>query len=125
MAALQRQLQLSIELDRMLAAIRAGLDPELAAAETRRMQADLASASATVSGWERSNQTGTALTADQVRAAITESGDLVGLLRIASRTDRAQLYRALGVQLEYEKEAATGVERVHVRSLLSSSGGRI
>ena len=43
-----RQRRLNTELDRTLTAIRAGMDRQLAAAETRKIQAELAAANDTV-----------------------------------------------------------------------------
>src|SRR2546430_10976024 len=48
--------QLETELDRMLAAIRAGMDPALAASETRKIQADLTTTGAAIEQWERSHE---------------------------------------------------------------------
>ena len=123
--ARRRQQQLEVELDRMLAAIRAGMDPVLATGETRKIQAELTARTATVERWERSHAQPAALTAATVAAALTEAGGLVGLLQRAERDERAALYRALGLSLRYEKEAATGLERVHARLQLTRSGGRI
>jgi len=50
---------------------------------------------------------------------------MVELLQRADRAERTALYQALGLSLRYEKEAATGVERVHARLQLKRSGGRI
>ena len=38
-----------------------------------------------------------------VRAVLTETSCLVQILTAADRTDRATLYRALGLRLQYEK----------------------
>lgn len=123
--ARRRSRELHVELDRMLAAIRAGMDPELAAGETKKIQGEIAAAAALITRWEQSTEGVAPLTETQVRAALLEAEGLIGLLDRADRADRADLYRALGLTLRYNKEAATGVERIHVRSQLSSSGGRI
>lgn len=123
--ARRRQRQLNVELDRILAAIRAGMDPALAATETRKIQSDLAGAASVIELWERSNERPIRLTEDDVRAVLAQTGSMVDLLRRADRAERAALYRALGLNLRYEKEAATGVERVHARLQLKRSGGRI
>ncbi len=109
----------------MLAAIRAGMDPALAAAQTRAIQAELAAADATIQSWESSEKAPAALTRNQVRAALTEARGLIGLLAAAGRQDRQALYRALRLNLRYHKEAPTGLERVQARLELRSSGGRI
>jgi hypothetical protein len=41
------------------------------------------------------------------------------LLRDAPRVERAELYRAIGLRLRYEKQAATGAERI--RTLAAKS----
>ena len=122
--ARRQQRQLRTELDRMLAAIRAGMDPELAATETRKIQADIASAQAIVDRWERSAERPRPLTEADVRSALTDAGGLVGLLAAADRTERTALYRALGIRLTYEKQT-TGQEVIRARLQLSGGGGRI
>lgn len=57
--------------------------------------------------------------------ALVEAGGLIQLLDTAGRTERAEMYSALGLTLRYEKTAATGQERVHARLQLKRSGGRI
>lgn len=122
--ARRQQHQLKIELDRMLAAIRTGMDPDLATAETRRIQAEIAGADAVVERWERSTDRPRPLSEADVRGAIVDPGGLVGLLDSADRTERAALYTALGLRLTYEKQT-TGQELVHARLLLSGGGGGI
>lgn len=123
--ARRQQKRLQQELDRLVAAIRAGMDPTLAAPETRRIQAEITNAALAVSEWERSNRRPGGLTEAQIRAALTEAGGLIRLLQRANRVDRAALYRALRLSLRYEKEAATGQEKIHARLQLTRSGGRI
>lgn len=123
--ARRREQQLNTELDRMLAAIRAGMDPQLAASETRKIQAEIATVTDLIHTWESSGDRSRPLTRQHVLDALGAAGDLVRLLGSADRVDRAELYRTLGLRLKYEKEAATGRELVHVRSQLRSSGGRI
>lgn len=121
--ARRQQRRLRTELDRMLAAIRAGMDPELAARETRKIQADIATAEATIERWERSTDRARPLTEDDVRLMITEAGGLVGLLAVGDRTERTALYRALGIRLTYEKQT-TGHELIRARLQPSGGGGR-
>lgn len=123
--ARRRQQKLSKELDRLLAAIRAGMDPELAVPETKKIQAELAQLAAVIENSAGSTDRPAPLTETEVRAALTEAGGLIRLLDTAGRTDRAEMYRALGLSLRYEKTAATGQERVHARLQLKRSGGRI
>ena len=117
--------RLEVELDRLVAAIRAGMDPTLAAGATRQVQAEMHKAESIMAEWEGSQARVAPLDDRQIRAAIAEAGGLVGLLADADRADRAALYQALCIQLRYEKERPTGRELVHVRSTLRSGGGRI
>jgi len=116
---------LETELERLLAAIRAGMDPILAAGATRKIQAELRSAECLVEEWERSQGRTLPLGEAKVRAALAETSGLVRLLAEADRADRTDLYQALGIQLRYEREGSTGRERVHAQSTLRSGGGRI
>ncbi|MGD0982190.1 MAG: recombinase family protein [Acidimicrobiales bacterium] len=70
----QRQ-RLQTELDRLLAAIRAGMDPMLAAGVTRKVQAELRSAECVVEEWERSQGRTLPLDEAHVRAALAETRD--------------------------------------------------
>lgn len=117
--------RLHLELDRVLAAIRAGMAPVLATAQTREIQAEIAAATTVVERWEQSQQRSAPLSEQDVRRALAHAGGPLDVLTGADRTDRAALYRALGISLRYEKDTATGLERVHARSQLTCSGGRI
>jgi hypothetical protein len=94
----------------MLAAIRAGMDPELAASQTPKIQADIAAAESVIGKWERSHTRQRPLSESEVREALTQAGGLVLMLANADRAERAALYRALGLTLRYEKQAPTGQE---------------
>ena len=122
--ARRQQQQLRLELDRVLAAIRAGMDPALATIETRKIQADIATADAIIERWERSTDRPRPLTDADVRQALTSAGGLVGLLAGADRTERTALYQALGIRLTFEKQT-TGQDLVHARLQLSGGGGGI
>lgn len=123
--ARRRRERLEIELDRMLAAIRAGMDPELAASQTRKIQADIAAAESVIGKWERSHTRQRPLSESEVREALTQAGGLVFMLANADRAERAALYRALGLTLRYEKQAPTGQEHIHARLELCRGGGGI
>lgn len=87
--------QLEIELDRVIAAIRAGMDPVLATGQTRQIQAVITRPQrASISGNDHAvgppNSPKT--TCENPRAA----NGLVGLLAKTARPDRAELYQALG-----------------------------
>ncbi len=77
--------ELPVELDRVLAAIRAGMDPELATATTKQIQRDLASGQSTVAAWEHEHHRPEALTSDDIARALDHAGDLAGLLAEAER----------------------------------------
>ena len=121
----QRERRLEVELERVLAALRAGMDPALAAGQTRKIQADIVATRSVIDEWEKSRERPTALAEADVRAALTEAGGLITLLWEADRTERASLYGALGLSLRYEKEAPTGREVVRARLELSRGGGWI
>jgi site-specific DNA recombinase len=116
---------LRAELDHVLAAVRAGMDPALAATETRKIQGDIARADSIVGRWERNTDRPAPLSETDVRAALASAGGLVGLLASADRTERVAVYRAIGIQLRYEKDAPTGHDQVIVRLELSGGGGGI
>src|SRR5579875_3830099 len=68
----------------------AGMDPQLAAGETRKVQADLALEAARIAQWERGAQRAKPLTEPQVREAIGVARGLVGLLDRSDRADRTE-----------------------------------
>jgi hypothetical protein len=103
--ARRRQRQLETELDRVLAAIRAGMDPVLAAGDTRKIQAEMSVVAATIAGWESSQERARPLTENEVRQAIGGAGQLVPMLASADRVDRSDLYRALGLHVRYTKRS--------------------
>ena len=88
----------------MLAAIRAGMDPALAAGQTRKIQAEIADARSTIHEWERTHITTAPLSECEVRDVLTATGGLVAVLAGADRTERAALYGALGLTLRYENK---------------------
>jgi site-specific DNA recombinase len=116
--------RLGVELDRVLAAIRAGMDPALGAGETRRIQHQQAVAAETIDLWSDSRPP-RPLTHAEVRDALTTAEGIVGLLADADRADRADLYRALGLCLEYVRGDTRKDERVRAKLQLRSGGGGI
>ena len=112
---------LPVELDRVLAAIRAGMDANLAAATTKQIQLDLASAESTVIAWEQQHRTVRSLSASDVAAALDHAGDLAKILKDAEREARARLYRTRGLELLLDPVG----NRVEARLQLSGGGGRI
>jgi site-specific DNA recombinase len=116
--------RLRVELDRILAAIRAGMDPAIAAAETREIQAAVAALDATIEHRSASDYSPRPLTKSDIRDVLTMAGGLAALLESSERPERAAVYRALGLALTYEKQT-TGQELVRARLQLSGGGGRI
>ena len=123
--ARHREHRLGAELERVLAALRAGMDPALAASQTRKIQADIATARSTVERWQCSLERPTPLQGDEVRSVLAEAQGVVSLLAAAERSERATLYRTLGLSLRYERKAPTGQELVHARLELCGGGGGI
>ena len=121
--ARHQESRLAVELNRVIAAIRAGMDPVLAAGQTREIQAGIATAKSVVERWERSHERVVPLSEADVRTVLSDADDLVQLLRTADRIGRAGLYQSFGISLKYEREAATGRELVRVRSQLCRGGG--
>jgi len=111
------------ELDRVLAAIRAGMDPDLAVITTKQIQRDLAAAEATVAAWEHQHDTPQTLTAQEIREALDHAGDLAAMLSEAERETRAQLYQALDLELHVNPVGDS--PSLDVRLQLCGGGGRI
>lgn len=120
-AARQALCDLPVELDRVLAATRAGMDASLAAATTKQIQLDLAAAESAIVAWEQQHRTVRSLTAADVGAALDHAGDLAALLSTAERDSRARLYRTLGLELLLDPVG----NRVEARLQLRGGGGRI
>lgn len=117
--------RLQAELDRIITAIRAGMDAKLAVSQTRELQTRIETAASTIERWERSAERAPNLTESQVRDVLAESADLVGLLHSGDRVERGRVYQSLNLNLRYEKEATTGRELVRAQSQLCGGGGRI
>jgi hypothetical protein len=83
--------ELPVELDRVLAAIRAGMDPDVAVLTTKQIQRDLAGAEATITSWEHQHDAPAPLTADQISEALDHAGHLAAMLSEAERETRARL----------------------------------
>jgi hypothetical protein len=85
--------ELSVELDRVLAAIRAGMDPDLATTTTNQIQREFAAVQATITTWEHEHAQ--PLSTEDIHQALEDAGDLAGLLAEAERKMKARLYRTL------------------------------
>ncbi len=111
------------ELDRVLSAIRAGMDPNLAVTTTKQIQRDLAVADAVVSAWEQNHDTPSPLTADEISEALDHAGNLTAILSEAERETRARLHQALDLELNLDPVGEPPT--LDVRLQLCSGGGRI
>ena len=115
--------ELPVELDRVLAAIRAGMDPDLATSTTKQIQRELAAAQAAITTWEHEHQHAQPLSAEDIHQAIEHAGDLAGLLAEAERETRARLYRTLDLVLNLDPVGDPPT--LDVRLQLCGGGGRI
>ena len=66
------------------------MDANLAAATTKQIQLDLATAESTVIPWQQPHRTVRSLSADDVAAALDHAGDLAEILKDAERDSRAR-----------------------------------
>ena len=114
---------LPVELDRVLTAIRAGMDPDLATATTKQIQRDLAAAHATIAAWDADHHRPQPLTAGDVTTALAHAGDLAALLTEAERETRTRLYRTLDLVLNLDPVGDPPT--LDVRLQLCGGGGRI
>ena len=107
----------------MLAAIRAGMNPALAAATTKQIQRELTGAEDTIAAWKAGTKPVAPLTAADIHTALDHAGDLAGLLHEAERETRARLYQAL--ELELLLDPVGEPPTLDVRLQLCGGGGRI
>ncbi len=115
--------ELPVELDRVLAAIRAGMDPELATTTTRQIQRELAAARAIITTWGHEHQHAQPLSTEDIHRALEHAGDLAGLLAEAERETRARLYRTLDLVLNLDPVGDPPT--LDVRLQPCGGGGRI
>lgn len=115
--------ELPVELDRVLAAIRAGMDPDLATSTTKHIQRELAAGRATITTWEHEHQHAEPLSAEDIHQALEHAGDLAGLLAETERETRARLYRTLDLVLKLDPVGDPPT--LDVRLQLCGGGGRI
>ena len=115
--------ELPVELDRVLAAIRAGMDPALATATTKQIQQGLVAAEITITAWNHGQTPAPPLRRQDVIAALDHAGSLTSLLRTAEREPRARLYRTLGLTLHLDPIGEPPTIKAQVQ--LCGGGGRI
>jgi hypothetical protein len=89
------------KLDSYLAALEAGMDPELVTSRTKAAQAEIAAAQAVLDG---AQATRPALTKGEVVEVLAAVAQVPDLLQNADIELRADLYRSLGLQLAYRRE---------------------
>ena len=123
--ARNREHRLAVALDRMLDAVRAGMDPTLVAGRTRKIQTDIMTARSIIERWARSHDRPTQLGEADLRAVLTATSGLVKLLGEAERIEQAAPCSPLGLSLKYEKEAPTGRELVRAQLEPNGGGGSI
>ena len=123
LAARRALCDLPVELNRVMNALRAGMDPELAVTTTRKIQLDLAAAEATIAAWGRSNVTPEPVTAERIAATLDSAGDVATILKSVRREPRARLYRTLGLELRLNTLGKPPT--AEARLLLCGGGGRI
>lgn len=121
--ARRAQAELPVELDRIISAIRAGMDPDLATAATKQIQRDLAAAHATITAYELKNTKARTLTRDEITAALDHAGSLAQMLHDSERETRARLYQALNLELNLDPVGESPT--LDVRLQLCGGGGRI
>jgi hypothetical protein len=91
----------SRKLDRYLAALEAGMDPDLVTSRTRATQAEIAAAQAVLDAVHATSPTLTKAQVVEVLAAVAQVPELLRSVDIELRAD---LYRSLGIQLAYRRE---------------------
>ncbi len=123
-AARQTVINSEVELERLIAGVRAGLDPHLVVAQTKAVQLEKARAEQLLRDWHASHESAMPLTAELIDAALQHAGGVAPLLATADRQTRASLYRNLGIELTYNEEP-DGNPRIAVRYQLDGGGGRI
>ncbi len=114
---------LPVELDRIMAAIRARFDPDLATSTSKQIQWEMVAAHTTITAWERTNQPSRPLCAADINLALDHAGDLAQLLQEAERETRARLYRTLDLVLNLDPVGDPPT--LDVRLQLCGGGGRI
>ncbi len=113
----------AIREERILAAIRAGMDPDLATSTTKQIQRELTAAQDTIATWEHEHQHAQPLSAEDIHQALEHASDLAGLLAEAEREARARLYRTLDLVLNLDPVGDPPT--LDVRLQLCGGGGRI
>lgn len=121
LAARRALRELPAELNRVLDAIQAGMDPQLATATTRKIQSQLAAAEAALAAWDAEHDLRQPLTADDITTALDHAGNLAALLAESERETRARLYRTLDLDLQLDPVQETLAARLQ----LHGGGGRI
>ncbi len=115
--------RLTDPLERYRAALGAGADPAIVTAWITRVQADRARAQADATRAAPAARTGPArMNADEIAALVDGIADAIAVLRQADPTDKAEVYRQLGVRLTYRPEIETVSVQAHVGRLPWGNG---
>ncbi|MGY1976299.1 recombinase family protein [Nocardia gipuzkoensis] len=96
----QRVTDAEARLARHLAAIEAGVDPQALVTTMNAAQADKAAAQAELKSLPKINR----LTETEIRKLIDSLGDIRAALTAGDPTDKAQLYRALDLEVRYQHQ---------------------
>ena len=116
--------QLPVELDRVLAAVRAGMDPALAAVTTKQIQRELSAAHSALAAWNAAaGDTPRPPSPEELTAALDQAGNIAALLSAAERETRARLYQALDLDLHLDPVGDPPT--LEARLQLCGGGGRI
>ena len=110
-------------LERHIAAINAGFDPNSLVSDTRQAQMDLAKANSILAA-HTARKTPAVLTPAVIRSVLLRHRGLPGLLRdVATPDERRQLYAGLGLSLACERRIMNGEIRESVPPLFPSGQG--
>lgn len=100
------------KMERHLAGLEAGIDPELIAERTRKAQLEIVAAEAIINS---SPDEPMPLTLDEIVATLQALYNVPRLLQAADPATRAELYRSLGITLAYRRDADGEFIQVHAQ----------
>lgn len=100
------------KMERHLAGLEAGIDPDLIAERTRKAQLEIVAAEAILNSTPNDPMP---LTLDEIVDTLQALHNVPRLLQAADATTRAELYRALGITLSYRRDADGEFVQVHAQ----------
>jgi hypothetical protein len=115
----QRVTDAEARLARHLAAIEAGVDPQAIVTAMNTAQADKAAAQAELKSLPKINR----LTDTEIRKLIESLGDIRAVLAAGDPADKAQLYRALALEVRYQHQQQLAIVGATPVGLALVSGG--